>query len=137
MSVYVDDVVHPFGRMKMCHCWADSDDELLAMMRKIGVQAKWIQGHPTLSFGKHKNASWVHFDIAKNKRDLALQNGAIACDKYEPLIHTARLDLKHPDPYIQAYGKRRLALAYRARGGVVFRFSERYFLLQRTIHHGR
>lgn len=88
MSVYVDDVNHPFGRMKMCHCWADTDEELLAMMRKIGVQTKWIQGHPKLSFGKHKKASWVHFDICSTKRRLAIHHGAILTDRYGPVVHT-------------------------------------------------
>lgn len=67
MAVYVDDVRHRFGNMVMCHLWADTDDELLAMVDKIGVQRKWIQGHKTLSFGKHRDASWVHFDIALSK----------------------------------------------------------------------
>lgn len=82
MSVYVDQPIFPFGNMMMCHLWADSLDELLAMVDRIGVQRKWIQGHPTLSFGKHRNASWVHFDIAKGKRALAIQAGAIETDRY-------------------------------------------------------
>lgn len=82
MAVYVDQPIFPFGRMKMCHLWADSLDELLAMVDRIGVQRKWIQGHPTLSFGKHRAASWVHFDIAKGKRALALAAGALETDRY-------------------------------------------------------
>jgi hypothetical protein len=82
MSVYVDQPIFPFGRMMMCHLWADSLDELLAMVDRIGVQRKWIQGHPTLSFGKHRDASWVHFDIAKGKRALAIRAGAIETDRY-------------------------------------------------------
>lgn len=61
------------------------------MADAIGVQRKWIQGHPTLSFGKHRHASWVHFDIAVSKRDLALRQGAILTDRYGPLEHVARL----------------------------------------------
>ncbi len=31
MSVYVDDVRHPFRRMIMCHMWADTLSELHAV----------------------------------------------------------------------------------------------------------
>lgn len=91
MSVYVDDMRAPFGNMVMCHMWADSDAELLAMADRIGVQRKWIQGHPTLSFGKHRNARWVHFDIALSKRALAVRHGAVETDRYGPSEHVARL----------------------------------------------
>lgn len=69
MSVYVDDMEAEFGRMKMCHMWADTYPELLAMVDAIGVQRKWVQFPP--------KASWVHFDIALSKRALAVQHGAI------------------------------------------------------------
>lgn len=82
MTCYVDQPIFPFGRMMMCHLWADSLDELLAMVDRIGVDRKWIQGHPDLSFGKHRKASWVHFDIAKGKRALAIQAGALETDRY-------------------------------------------------------
>ncbi|AYO85378.1 DUF4031 domain-containing protein [Methylobacterium brachiatum] len=82
MSCYVDQPIFPFGRMMMCHLWADSLDELLAMVDRIGVDRKWIQGHPELSFGKHRDASWIHFDIAKGKRALAIAAGAIETDRY-------------------------------------------------------
>ncbi|HEX5934228.1 MAG TPA: DUF4031 domain-containing protein [Pseudorhizobium sp.] len=93
MTVYVDDMKAPFGNMKMCHMWADSDEELLAMADRIGVQRKWIQGHPELSFGKHRNASWVHFDIAMSKRALAVRFGAVETDRFGPVLHTTRLAL--------------------------------------------
>lgn len=82
MTCYVDQPIFPFGRMMMCHLWADSLDELLAIVDRIGVDRKWIQGHPDLSFGKHRDASWVHFDIAKSKRALAIQAGAFETDRY-------------------------------------------------------
>ena len=91
MTVYVDDVAHRFGRMVMCHLWADTLPELLAMVDKIGVQRKWIQGHPTLSFGKHRNASWVHFDISLTMKERAINHGAILTDKFGPAEHVARL----------------------------------------------
>lgn len=83
MTVYVDDVRHRFGNMIMCHLWADTLDELLAMVDKIGVQRKWLQQPP--------KASWVHFDIALSKKALALAAGAVLTDKYGPSEHVARL----------------------------------------------
>lgn len=97
MTVYVDDVRHQFGRMVMCHMWADTLDELLAMADRIGVARKWIQGHPTLSFGKHRNASWVHFDIAASKKLRARQFGAVLTDKFGPLEHLAKIDIASGD----------------------------------------
>ena len=82
MSVYVDDVRHSFGRMVMCHMWADSLDELLAMADRIGVARKWLQQPP--------KASWVHFDIALSKKALAINHGAILTDKYGPVEFEAK-----------------------------------------------
>lgn len=114
MSVYVDDMAAPFGNMVMCHMWADTDDELLEMADKIGVQRKWIQGHKSLSFGKHKNASWVHFDVAKSKRALAVRNGAIETDRFGPMEHTARQFIKVGEETGNSamieYGNKRLAM---------------------------
>lgn len=108
MTVYVDDVRHQFGNMVMCHLWADTLDELLAMVDTIGVQRKWIQGHPTLSFGKHRNASWVHFDIALSKKALAIKAGAVLTDKYGPSEHTAKLGIASGDPARIERGQRML-----------------------------
>lgn len=68
MSVYVDDMRAPFGRMIMCHMFADTHEELVEMADRIGVARKWIQypGHPVKE----------HFDIALSKRSLAVQAGA-------------------------------------------------------------
>ena len=69
MTVYVDDMFATFGRMKMCHLFADSTDELLAFVDKIGVQRKWIQ---------HAGTYREHFDICTSKRNMALLSGAVA-----------------------------------------------------------
>jgi hypothetical protein len=61
--VYVDDMRAAYGRMKMCHMIADSDEELRAMADKIGVAQRWHQGD--------------HFDIALSKRAAAIANGAV------------------------------------------------------------
>lgn len=83
MAVYVDDVRHKFGRMIMCHLWADTPDELLAMVDAIGVQRKWMQQPP--------KASWVHFDISLAMKAKAIEHGAILTDRFGPAEHTARL----------------------------------------------
>lgn len=85
MTCYVDDMRAPFGRLIMCHMWADSLEELLAMADRIGVARRWLQQPP--------KASWVHFDISLGKKALALAAGAILTDKYGPLEHLARLDI--------------------------------------------
>ena len=83
MSCYVDDVRHGYGRMVMCHLWADTLDELFTMVDKIGVQRRWLQRPP--------KASWVHFDISLGKKALAIQKGAILTDKYGPLEYVSRV----------------------------------------------
>lgn len=74
MSVYVDESVHPYGRMMMCHMIADSTDELMAMAAKIRVAQKWLQ-QP----GKANE----HFDVCKSKRALAVGLGAIEVSNRE------------------------------------------------------
>lgn len=70
--VYVDNFYEMtgrnFGRMKMCHMIADTREELLQMVDKIGVNRKWIQSYDTPR---------EHFDICLSKRKLAIKFGAI------------------------------------------------------------
>lgn len=68
MTVYVDDMQAPFGRIVMCHMLADTDTELIAMADKIGVARRWHQ-YP----GTYKS----HFDIALSKRAQAVAAGAV------------------------------------------------------------
>ncbi len=63
-----------FGGMVMCHCIADTTEELIAMMVAIGVQTKWIQKP-----GTHRE----HFDICLAKRALAVKQGAIEITQRE------------------------------------------------------
>jgi len=65
--VYIDNFNAPFLRMKMCHMIADSTEELLAMVDKIGVSRKWIQYPGTYN---------EHFDICLTKKRKALELGA-------------------------------------------------------------
>lgn len=82
MAVYVDDVKIPYGRMFMCHMWADTLEELHAMADKIGVRRKWFQ-HPP-------KASWDHYDICLTKKAKAVRFGAIVTDRYGPSEFVAR-----------------------------------------------
>jgi hypothetical protein len=68
VTVYVDDMRAPVGRMVMCHMLADTDDELHAMADRIGVARRWYQGPPET---RHS-----HYDIALSKRALAVSFGA-------------------------------------------------------------
>lgn len=65
--VYIDNFNAPYGRMRMCHMIADTTEELLAMVDKIGVQKKWIQ---------YKDTYNEHFDICLSKKAKALTLGA-------------------------------------------------------------
>lgn len=71
MTVYVDDMYKwsfcQFGRMKMSHMIADTLDELHAMADAVGVARKHFQDKP----------SGQHYDLAKSKRLLAIEKGAI------------------------------------------------------------
>lgn len=69
VSVYVDASLYGFGRMVMCHMIADTPGELHAMADRIGVARRWFQAPPKASF-------W-HYDIAKSKRALAVEYGAV------------------------------------------------------------
>lgn len=72
MSVYVDDMRAPYGRMVMCHMLADTDEELHAMAARIGVQRKWHQKPGT----PHS-----HYDICLSKRAKAVKAGALEIDR--------------------------------------------------------
>lgn len=52
----------------MCHMLADSDEELLEMADRIGVDRRWHQ---------HPGMSGSHFDIAQSKRAQAVELGAV------------------------------------------------------------
>lgn len=72
MAVYVDDMyklsIGQFRRMKMSHLIADTHQELLEMVDKIGLNRKWIQKEGTAG---------EHFDVAMVTRKKAVAAGAI------------------------------------------------------------
>jgi hypothetical protein len=114
MTVYVDDVRHSFGRMIMCHLWADTLDELFAMVDRIGVRRQWLQQPP--------KASWAHFDVSLAMKAKALANGAVLTDMFGPVEWQAKRDIETGDEMMVDYGKMRLeqivkSRAHRALGG--------------------
>lgn len=120
MSVFVDDARLPYGRMLMCHMWADTLDELLGMADRIGVKRRWLQRPAELATGTHPlyaadpryrigmDASWVHFDIARVKRVLAVAAGAIETDRFGPFEHETKLMLASGCPSLEARAATRL-----------------------------
>lgn len=85
--VYIDDFNHPFGRMLMCHMIADTTEELLEMVDKIGVDRKWIQ---------YPNTYKEHFDICLSKKAKAIKLGAKEI-KYRELGRITLERRKNPD----------------------------------------
>lgn len=78
MSVYVDDMKAKFGRMVMCHMWADTTEELLDMVDTIGVARKWIQ---------YPGTPREHFDVCLSKRALAIEAGAVEATQRDLALH--------------------------------------------------
>lgn len=70
MSVYVDHERNCFGRMVMCHMFADTLAELHEMAAAIGMDRAWFQ---PLSF--------PHYDVSLSRRALAVQRGAVEVDR--------------------------------------------------------
>lgn len=88
MAVYVDDVRHSFGRMIMCHMWADTEEELHEMARLLGLRRSWFQQPP--------KASWKHYDISLGVKAKALKRGAILTDRYGPVEYEHKRRLADP-----------------------------------------
>lgn len=127
MTVYVDDIESGYGRMVMCHMWADTLDELLEMADAIGVQRRWLQRplsaangsdpryQPDPRLKRGMKASWVHFDIAKSKKAGALLRGAVLTDRFGPMEHEARLLVATGIPPLVERGNHKLEMVAAAR----------------------
>lgn len=63
MTVYVDDMRAPYGRLIMSHMIADTEKELHEMADAIGIARRWFQGD--------------HYDVCQSKRAAAVARGAV------------------------------------------------------------
>lgn len=80
----------------MCHMFADTREELIAMAEAIEVNPKWIQKRGTV---------YEHFDISKGKRQLALEQGAASITRKEVgLLLRARRET--PGAVLREHGPR-------------------------------
>jgi hypothetical protein len=80
VSVYVDRERNGFGRMVMCHMWADTLAELHAMADAIGMKREWFQ---PLSF--------PHYDVSLSRRAVAVELGAVQVDRREGSLIRKRI----------------------------------------------
>lgn len=72
MAVYVDEPIHKFRRMIMCHMFSDTSTvELHAMARRLGLRREWFQDDYRLP----------HYDVCKSVRAHAVKLGAVECDR--------------------------------------------------------
>lgn len=90
MPVYVDNAQIPLGRMKMSHMFADTREELEAMVREIALpKSATIQseGQPN-----------EHYDLSATYRAKALHAGAIGVDSRAlvALIRRKRAEAANP-----------------------------------------
>ncbi len=71
MAIYVDFVCIEFRGYKWCHMLADNLQELHNFAELIEVDKRLF----------HKNASYPHYDITTQMREVAIKNGAIVATR--------------------------------------------------------
>src|SRR5208283_3016143 len=88
MSVYIDNVFIPWHGFVMCHMTADSETELHAFAKKLGLKRSWHQVKQ-----ENQNCYHSHYDVCLSKRKKAVKLGAIeidARDKIRVIIRMGR-----------------------------------------------
>jgi hypothetical protein len=80
MTVYVDDMMRPYRGMLLCHMIADTLEELHGMADRVGVAREHFQNR----------RCGPHYDIAKSRRLLAIDAGAVEISLRECACMMAR-----------------------------------------------
>lgn len=71
MAIYVDFMCIEFKGYRWCHMLADSLQELHEFAELIELDKRLF----------HRNASYPHYDVTLQMREIAIEHGAIAADR--------------------------------------------------------
>ena len=92
MAIYVDFVQIKFKGHKWCHMLADSLQELHDFAAFIDVDARLF----------HRNASYPHYDITVQMREIAITQGAIPADRKKIIECAKKLKVELNDQIEQS-----------------------------------
>ena len=92
MAIYVDFVQIQFKGHKWCHMLADSLQELHDFAAFIDVDARLF----------HRNASYPHYDITVQMREIAIAQGAIPADRKKIIECAKKLKVELNDQMEQS-----------------------------------
>jgi hypothetical protein len=84
LAVYVDNVRVEWRGRRWCHLVADTLPELHDFAKKLGLQKTWFQ----------RNASYPHYDVTVEVRELALQMGATMGSRIQIITCAKRLKIE-------------------------------------------
>lgn len=86
MTIYVDSSKVYFKGKYWCHMMADSLDELHSFCQSNGIAKIWF----------HENASYPHYDITTDIRNIVIRKGAVMVSRQE-IINFGKLLKKELD----------------------------------------
>lgn len=76
MTVYVDTLTDWGWKLgRSCHMIADSDEELHAFAKSIGLKREWFQPPRDNMYG------FPHYDLTARRRSQAVRKGAVEVDR--------------------------------------------------------
>lgn len=89
MTIYVDNYLAPYGRMKLCHMTADALQELHSMADQLSIPRDLIEAEPTPIFKKLSRTVRSHLDrvIPEYVRhSLAIELNTSTLHAFSPMI---------------------------------------------------